>query len=174
MSTKTKRHRQRKHIDKSDPDLPELPVSNIVNDNVDNTTNDNTTNFEQFIFDQAFDMIVKIAMEKLDAASIDPKNITEFTARIMHIVEEFPMKGSDKKKIVLEILKKFTDKKIEISDLSDHTNVQTIDQLKFIINEVIPFTIDTLCAVSKHQLVIKTVTKTKSFFTSLCCGGKTT
>lgn len=119
-----------------------------------------------------FDMVVKVAMKKFEDVNIDPHNISEFTARLMELVEDFPIKGAEKKRVVLKILEKFTDREAELIDDDNEEEIDRVEQIRFILIEVLPFTIDTLVAVSKNEIVIDAVKKTKKWCKGLkCCGG---
>lgn len=115
------------------------------------------------VMDLVFDIVVKLAMDKFEDIHVDAHNVTQFAANLMELIEKFPIRGDEKKKVVLRVLERFADREYKLADIE---NTDHIDQLKFVIIEVIPFAIDTICDVSKHKIVVDSVAKTRKW----CCG----
>lgn len=130
------------------------------------TGDPNTDMYMDFVYD----IVVKIAMKKFEDFKLDNKSVVDFAARLMEIVEKFPIKGVEKKIIVLRVLEKFANKEYKLADINDPQQVSQLDQLKFIIVEVIPFTIDTIVSVSKNEIVVKYYGEARKWCLGLCKG----
>lgn len=125
------------------------------------------------IVDLVFDLVIKLAMKKFEGINLDATNITEFAAKIMELVEDFPIKGAEKKRVVLKVLSKFTDREAELIPDDNEEEIDRVEQVRFILIEVIPFAIDTMCAISKNEIVIDAAKKTKKWWAKVgCCGGQ--
>jgi len=127
------------------------------------------TNTDMYM-DFVYDIVIKIALKKFEDFKLNNKSVVEFATRLMEIVEKFPIKGVEKKIIVLRVLEKFANKEYKLSDINDPQQVSQLEQLKFIIIEVIPFTIDTIVSVSKNEIVVKYYGEARKWCLGLCKG----
>ena len=91
----------------------------------------------------------------IENQSIDITNITEHVIRLMKIIETIDkIKGVDKKKLVIFIIKKIVDKNID-------DNYER-EILFYFIDNMLPNVIDTIISIDKKEIVIKNANKAKS------------
>ena len=97
----------------------------------------------------------------IDGKKIDAASIISIATLLMMTVEKYSdVKGIQKKEIVLAVLRKVVEEKID--DADERSSVL------FLIEQTVPPVIDALVAVDKGQLKIKIQKGCKSIF-SCCC-----
>ena len=90
------------------------------------------------------------------SGSVTTSNIIELTTKLMQLVESYPLlKGSEKKNIVIFILKKFVTSKLE---------GDSQQQVLLFIDLFLPSVIDTLISLDNSQIEIKVKKCCGSFF----------
>ena len=94
----------------------------------------------------------------LHGQKLTSSNIVTITLHLMQFVEKYPnIKGSQRKKIVIQVLKQFVADKVD--DPTEEENILLIIQM------TIPSLIDTIISVDKGEIAIKTKKCCESFFT---------
>jgi hypothetical protein len=90
------------------------------------------------------------------STSITTANIIELTTKLMQLVESYPLlKGSQKKNIVIFVLKKFVTSKVD---------VESQQQVLSFIDLFLPSVIDTLISLDNSEIEIKVKKCCGSFF----------
>lgn len=156
------------HSYNSDPDVNTTNSAVLAKSETEKSSKDVQNSI---IIETIFDLVVKLAMTKFKDFEITESNITDFTSKLMELVKDFPIRGVEKKQIVLDVLAKFTDKKAEKLSDSVAREYSGIEQLQYLIANVLPFTIDTLYDISKNKMFLQTYEKTKKWcgLTFGCC-----
>ena len=106
---------------------------------------------------QEFDeKTIEFLYNNLNASSITTANIIEVTTKLMQLVESYPLlKGSQKKNIVIFVLKKFVTSKVD---------VESQQQVLSFIDLFLPSVIDTLISLDNSEIEIKMKKCCGSFF----------
>jgi hypothetical protein len=92
----------------------------------------------------------------IESHSINISNITDYVISLMKIIETIDkVKGVDKKKLVIFIIKKIVDKNID-------DNYER-EILFYFIDNMLPNVIDTIISIDKKKIIIS-VNKAKSLF----------
>lgn len=112
---------------------------------------DNTTKYGDVIItypDSYIDKLYTEIMNVIEKNNIEITDIVGVTINMMKIVDKYKnINGVQKKNLILHILGKLIDDKIE--------DEQLVNNLKFIINMTMPFVIDTFISIDKRELIIK-------------------
>ena len=112
---------------------------------------DNTTKYGDVIItypDSYIDKLYIEIMNVIEKNNIEITDIVGVTINMMKIVDKYKnINGVQKKNLILHILGKLIDDKIE--------DEQLVNNLKFIINMTMPFVIDTFISIDKRELIIK-------------------
>jgi len=104
--------------------------------------------------------IYKKLEEILIGRKLTSDNIISVVVLLMQSIEIYnKLNGTEKKNIIIQVLKRFLDDKIENTEEANHISV--------LVKETVPHLIDTLIAVNKKKLVIKN-NKTFSKIYSCC------
>jgi hypothetical protein len=112
------------------------------------------------IVNEIYDNIKNIVTDKLTAS-----NIIIITINLMKIIEKYKkISGNDKKTIVLDILKKVVNETID--------DKQEKDILLFVINNTLPFVIDTIISIDKREIKIKMIRLYKKIINLFNCVNK--
>lgn len=90
---------------------------------------------------------------------ITKTNVIDICIKLMQLVEKYPnIKGEEKKRIVITVLKQF---------ITDTLIIEEQLALLLFIEQILPSIIDTLISIDKKELTIKIRKGFKSLFT--CC-----
>lgn len=123
---------------------------------------DNITKYEDVIInypDSYIDKLYTEIMSVIEKNKIEITDIVGITINMMQIVDKYKnINGVQKKNLILYILGKLIDDKID--------DEQLVNNLKLIVNMTMPFVIDTFISIDKRQLVIKMKKRCSKY---ICC-----
>lgn len=101
----------------------------------------------------------------VNTGDLDTKRLVQLIPDLMELVEKYPeLKGRDKKRLVLEVLKKFVTNKVENEDQKA--------RLLQLLDEVVPDMVDVVVDASKGKLNVNAVAQAASGCLGWCAGKK--
>lgn len=105
--------------------------------------------------ERLYDELKKIVGE----GKLTSSNIVTILISLMQIVENYDVKGTEKKAIILDVLDHLID---------DTMDAEEAKNLKSLIQFILPSVIDTFISLDKKEIVIKLKKSLSKFFS--CCG----
>lgn len=100
----------------------------------------------------------------VNTGDLDAKRLVQLIPDLMELVEKYPeLKGRDKKRLVIEVLRKFVNNKVENEDKKT--------RLLELLDEVVPDMVDIVVDASKGKLNVNAITQVATGCLGWC-GGK--